>query len=227
MVPGLCPRRTPSQCRGARLQSTASQGSACGASLSSPAWKQIKISSLQWWRRCRGGAGALGWRGGAQPLTGAACAELGAHSKSSCTWLGWVSWNLGTAMEGWLRAGFLLPLGFPHRSTRLGRRACQALGSCRCFLRGLCTRSRIRSPQLRGRCSPTGSSSRQKYKAEIAAGCDSTLPAAAFPRLRTGSPKSPGSHEMEGLSHKTSYSLQPDCSAGPRKVLPGLDPVLG
>lgn len=180
----------------------------------------------------RSGSPGLAEAGGAQPLAGAACAERGAHSKSSCTWLGWVSSADGAGIwaqpcRGGCGPGSCFPWAFPRWSTRLGRRAYQALGSCRFFLRGLRTRSRIRSPQLRGRCSQTGSSCRQKHKAEIAAGCDSTLPAAAFPRLHTGSPKSPGSHEMEGLSHKTSYSLQPGCSAGPRKVLPGLGPVLG
>lgn len=91
--------------------------------------------------------------GGAQPLTGAACAELSAHSKSSRTWLGWVNSADGAGIwaqpcRGGCGPGSCFPWAFPRRSTRLGRRACQALGSCRCFLRGLRTRSRIRSPQL-------------------------------------------------------------------------------
>lgn len=45
------------------------------------------------------------------------------------------------------------------------------------------------------------------------------LLAASFPCLCMGSPKSHGSREMEGLSHKTSDSPQADCSAGLRKVL--------
>lgn len=99
-------------------------------------------------------------------------------------------------------------------------------GSCWCSLRGLRTLSGTTSPRLRGRHRQTGSSRQQKRKAKVTAGCASTLPAAAFPCLRTGSPKSLGSREMEGLSHETSNSLQPDRPVGPRKVLPGLDPIL-
>lgn len=52
------------------------------------------------------------------------------------------------------------------------------------------------------------------------------LPAAVFPCIGTESPESPGSREMEGLSHKTHHSLQPGYLAGPGKALSGLDPVL-
>ena len=170
--------------------------------------------------------------GGAQPLARAACAELGAHSKFSRTWLGWVSSADGAGIwaepcRGGCRPGSCFPWAFPRRNTRLGRRPCQALGSCRCFLHGLYTPSGTTTPRLRGRRSRTSSSCRQKSKAEVAAGCASTQPAAAFPCLRTGSPKSPSSCEMEGLSHKTSNSLQPDCLASPSKGPPALEPVLG